>query len=120
MYNLLKYSVNTINKKHLNIPRCRINPKKKDLEFHVVPWVLLSGLKTHGPWSSQPLKELGPGFNVVEPQISSVCSDASSSNGSSSSSDGSPISPSTDAEQQHDRSDSCYGTYERGGSTTDV
>ena len=37
-----KYSVNTINKKHLNIPRCRINPKKKDLEkLHVVPWVLL-------------------------------------------------------------------------------
>ena len=23
----LKYRVNTINKKHLNIPRCRINPK---------------------------------------------------------------------------------------------
>ena len=23
-----KYSINTINKKHLNIPRCRINPKK--------------------------------------------------------------------------------------------
>ena len=43
-YNPLKYSINTINKKHLNIPRCRI-PKKKDLEeFHVVPWVLsLSG-----------------------------------------------------------------------------
>ena len=38
----LKYSINTINKKHLNIPRCRINPKKKDLEkLHVVPWVLL-------------------------------------------------------------------------------
>ena len=63
MYNPLKYSVNTINKKHLNIPRCRINPKKKDLEeFHVVPWVLLSGLKTHGPWSSQTLeKNLGHG-----------------------------------------------------------
>ena len=62
MYNPLKYSVNTINKKHLNIPRCRINPKKKDLEeFHVVPWVLLSGLKTHGPGSSQPLKGLGHG-----------------------------------------------------------
>ena len=30
MYNPLKYIVNTINKKHLNIPRCRINPKKKD------------------------------------------------------------------------------------------
>ena len=42
MYNPLKYSVNTINKKHLNIPRCRINPKKKDLEeFHVVPWALV-------------------------------------------------------------------------------
>ena len=42
MYNPLKYSVNTINKKHLNIPRCRINPKKGDLEdFHVVPSVLL-------------------------------------------------------------------------------
>ena len=42
VYNPLKYSVNTINKKQLNIPRCRINPKKKDLEeFHVVPWVLL-------------------------------------------------------------------------------
>ena len=62
MYKPLKYSVNTINKKHLNIPRCRINPKKKDLEdFHVVPWVLLSGLKAHGPWISQPLKRLGHG-----------------------------------------------------------
>ena len=37
-----KYRINTINKKHLNIPRCRINPKKVGLEkFHVVPWVLL-------------------------------------------------------------------------------
>ena len=42
VYSPLKYSINTINKKHLNIPRCRINPKKRDLEdFHVVPWVLL-------------------------------------------------------------------------------
>ena len=58
----LKYSINTINKKHLNIPRCRINPKKKDLEtLHVVPWVLLSGLKAHGPWISQPLEGLGHG-----------------------------------------------------------
>ena len=31
MCNPLKYSVNTINKKHLNIPRCRINPKKERL-----------------------------------------------------------------------------------------
>ena len=31
MYGPLKYSVNTINKKHLNIPRCKINPKKKRL-----------------------------------------------------------------------------------------
>ena len=62
MYNPLKYNVNAINKKHLNIPRCRINPKKKDLEeIHVVPWVLLSGLKTHLPWISQPLKGLGHG-----------------------------------------------------------
>ena len=62
MYRPLKYSVNTINKKHLNIPRCRINPKKRDLEdFHVVPWVLLAGLKAHGPWISQPLKGLGHG-----------------------------------------------------------
>ena len=37
-----KYSINTINKKHLNIPRCRINPKKLKLEkIHVVTWVLL-------------------------------------------------------------------------------
>ena len=28
VYGPLKYSVNTINKKHLDIPRCRINPKK--------------------------------------------------------------------------------------------
>ena len=62
MYSPLKYSVNTINKKHLNIPRCRINPKKGDLEnFHFVPWVLLSGLKAHGPWSSQPLERFGHG-----------------------------------------------------------
>ena len=58
----LKYSVNTINKKHLNIPRCRINPKKGDLEnIHVLLMVLLVGLKAHGPWSSQPLKRLGHG-----------------------------------------------------------
>ena len=31
VYSPLKYSVNTINKKNLNIPRCRINPKKKRL-----------------------------------------------------------------------------------------
>ena len=38
----LKYRINTINKKHLNIPRCRINPKKVRLEkIHVVSWVLL-------------------------------------------------------------------------------
>ena len=59
MYNPLKYSVNVINRKHLNIPRCRINPKKRDLEDF--PWVLLSGLKAHGPWISQPLKGLGHG-----------------------------------------------------------
>ena len=51
-------------------------------------------------------------FNVVS--TTDVCSNASSSNGSSSSSDGSSFSPSANAEQQHDRSDSCYGTYERG------
>ena len=62
MYSPLKYSVNTINKKHLNIHRCRINPKKRDLEdFHVVLWLLLSGLKAHDPWISQPLKGLGHG-----------------------------------------------------------
>ena len=64
----LKYSINTINKKHLNIPRCRINPKKKDLEkLHVVPWVLLSGLKAHGPWISQPLA--GPKLVLLRPVL---------------------------------------------------
>ena len=51
-----KYRINTINKKHLNIPRCRINPKKVRLE-NTISWVLLKGL---GPWSSQPL-DLGMG-----------------------------------------------------------
>ena len=37
-----KYRINTINKKHLNIPRCRINPKKVRLEnIHVISRVLL-------------------------------------------------------------------------------
>ena len=27
---LIKYRINAINKKHLNIPRCRINPKKSE------------------------------------------------------------------------------------------
>ena len=27
-----KYRINTINKKHLNIPRCRINPKKIEVK----------------------------------------------------------------------------------------
>ena len=41
-----KYRINTINKKHLNIARCRINPKKVRLEnIHVISWVLLKGLK---------------------------------------------------------------------------
>ena len=31
MYGPLKYRINTINKKHLDIPRCRINPKKMRL-----------------------------------------------------------------------------------------
>ena len=49
MYSPLKYSVNTINKKHLNIPRCRINPKKGDLEnFHVVPLGAL--VRSEGAW----------------------------------------------------------------------
>ena len=57
-----KYRINAINNKHLNIPRCRINPKKVRLEnIHVISWVLLKGLKAHGPWSSQPLKRLGHG-----------------------------------------------------------
>ena len=57
-----KYRINTINKKLLNIPRCRINHKKVRLEIiHVISWVLLKGLKAHGPWISQPLKRLGHG-----------------------------------------------------------
>ena len=40
----------------------RVKPLEIQLEnFHVVPWVLLSGLKVHGPWSSQPLERLGHG-----------------------------------------------------------
>ena len=63
----LKYRINTINKKHLNIPRCRINPKKGDLEnIHVLLMVLLVGLKAHGPWSSQPLKRLGAWVGQVD------------------------------------------------------
>ena len=43
-----KYRINTINKEHLDIPRCRINPKKVRLEtIHVISWVLLKGLKAH-------------------------------------------------------------------------
>ena len=57
-----KYRINTINKKHLNIPRCRIIPKKVRIEIiHVISWVLLKGLKAHGPWISQCLKKLGHG-----------------------------------------------------------
>ena len=57
-----KYRINAINKKYLNIPRCRINPKKVRLEnIHVISWVLLKGLEAHGPWSSQPLKRRGHG-----------------------------------------------------------
>ena len=42
------------------MPRCRINPKKVRLEIiHIISWVLLKGLKAHGPWISQTLKRLG-------------------------------------------------------------
>ena len=49
MYSPLKYSVNTINKKHLNIPRCRINPKKEGLRrFPCCPLGAL--VRSEGTW----------------------------------------------------------------------
>ena len=44
-----KYRINTINKKHLNIPRCRINPKKSGIRK--VPCCLLVALvRSEGTW----------------------------------------------------------------------
>ena len=41
--------INTINKKHLNIPRCRINPKKSETRKY--PCYLLGALvRSEGTW----------------------------------------------------------------------
>ena len=46
---LYKYSINAINKKHLNIPRCRINPKKSETRKY--PCYLLGALEgSEGTW----------------------------------------------------------------------